>query len=133
MQKFTLNISTPERQFFSGEVESVVLTTTEGEIGVLPNHATMVVALDAAPVKIKLNDGWREAALSGGFAQIKGGQVVILADTAEWPEEIEVNRVLEAKKRAEERIQARLSEVEYLQSQVALRRAMTRLSVIKKR
>lgn len=133
MSQLMLTITTPEKLFFSGNVEALTLTTTEGEMGVLPNHISMVVALETAPVKMKTETGWREAAISGGFAQIKGDQTVILADAAEWPEEIEANRALEAKKRAEERLQAHLSEVEYLQSQVALRRAMTRLSVAKKK
>lgn len=128
-----LEISTPEKDFYSGEVESLIITTTEGEMGVLPNHMLMVVALDIAPIRFKTEDGWHEAALSGGFAQIKGNMVLVLADSAEWPEEIEVHRVLEAKQRAEERLQSHLSEVEYLRSQVALRRAMTRLNVAKRK
>lgn len=130
MSSFLLSISTPEKVFYHGPVESVVLATTEGEMGVLDKHMPMVVALGMAPMRIKTEQGWRTAALSGGFAQIKGNRVVILADTAEWPEEIEVNRALEAKKRAEERLRQHKSEVEYLQSQVALKRAIMRLRVV---
>lgn len=133
METFTLNISTPERVFFDGPAESIVLTTTEGEMGVMSRHMLMVVALETAPIRIKTESGWRTAALSGGFAQITGNQVVILADTAEWPEEIEISRAEEAKKRAEERLQARRSEVEYMQSQVALKRAIIRLNVVGKK
>ena len=131
MSGFTLNISTPEKAFYSGDVESLVITTTEGEMGVLSNHSLMVVALDTAPIRFKTEQGWRVAALAGGFAQIKGERVDILAHSAEWPEEIETNRALEAKKRAEERLRARLNEVEYLRSKVALRRAIMRLNVAK--
>lgn len=131
MENFKLIISTPEKMFFSEDVESLIFQTPEGEMGVLPNHLTMVVALETAPVKIKKDGSWREAAITGAFAQIKPKQVVILADSAEWPEDIEVNRAMEAKKRAEERLQTHLSKIEYVQSQVALRRAMTRLSVVK--
>ena len=126
-------ISTPEKEFFSGEVESLVITTTEGEMGVLPGHMLMVVALDIAPIKFKTRDEWYEAAISGGFAQIKGDRVDVLADTAEWPEDIEVNRALEAKQRAEERMQSYQNEVEYLRSQLAKRRALARLAVVNKR
>jgi F-type H+-transporting ATPase subunit epsilon len=132
MTNFTLQITTPDKEFFSGEVESLVLATEDGEMGVLAHHQLTVTTLGAAPIRFKTAEGWREAALTGGFAQIKGGSVHILADTAEWPEEIEVNRALEAKRRAEERLRTHLSEVEFLRTQVALQRAITRLSVVKK-
>ena len=132
-EHFLLNISTPENVFYSGEAESLVITTTEGEMGVLPGHALMVVALDIAPVKFKTKDEWYEAAISGGFAQIAGDRVDILADAAEWPDDIEVNRALEAKNRAEERLRSHLNEVEYVRSQLAKRRALTRLAVVKKK
>ena len=129
MNTFKLHITTPERDFFNGEVESVVLTSTDGELGVLAGHMPTVVALNASPIKIKIGGEWREAALSGGFAEIEGNRVYVLADTAEWPEEIEVNRAMEAKLRAEERIRARHSEAEYMRSVGALQRALTRLTV----
>jgi F-type H+-transporting ATPase subunit epsilon len=125
----TLHISTPERQFYMGEVEMVVITSYDGEMGILPGHLSMVVALSAAPTRILEDGEWRLAAISGGFARIKGDGVVILADAAEWPEEIEVNRALEAKKRAEERLQARISEIEDVETRVALERALMRLTV----
>lgn len=131
MPKLELHIFTPEKLFFTEPVESVILTTTEGKIGVLPNHVPMVVALDDAIIKIKQNGEWKEAILIGGFAQIKNRQIVILADTAEWPADIEVARALEAKKRAEEKLLAHTSDIEYMKSQVALRRATARLKVKK--
>ena len=129
MNQITLRIATPERWFFNGEVESVTLVSTDGEIGVLAGHMPTVVALRAGPVRFKTGDGWREAALTGGFAEIENDYISILSDTAEWPEEIELNRALEAKRRAEERISARSSEVEYMRSMVALQRALTRIAV----
>ncbi len=126
---FNLKISTPERQFFNGKAESLVITSTDGELGILPGHLSMVVALTPAPAKIKIDGQWKLAAISEGFARITGEDVIILADAAEWPEEIEENRALEAKRRAEERLIAHVSEVEYLQSRVALERALMRLTV----
>ena len=129
MSEFILNISTPERQFFNGPAEALRVCSTQGEIGVLPGHVSMVVALDAAPMHIKTGGEWKLAALSDGFARITATQVTILADAAEWPEEIEENRALAAKKRAEERLQSRLSEVEYVRSRIALQKALVRLTV----
>lgn len=126
---FYLQIATPEKDFFSGEVEAVSLATTDGELGVMAGHTPMAVALGAAPMRIKTEKGWRSAAVIGGFASIKQNYVIVFADTAEWPEDIEEARALEAKRRAEERLQARQSEIEYLRSRVALERALARLTV----
>lgn len=130
-----LTISTPEKQFYSGMVESLMIASTEGLMGILPGHLSMVVAMDTAPIQFKVSgeEEWRIAALSGGFARIRSDEVIIMTDTAEWPEDIEIQRVLEAKKRAEERLQSRISEIEYLRSRVALQRALTRLNVKSKK
>lgn len=128
-ETFMLDVYTPEKQFYNGQVESVIIASLDGEIGIMPGHLSMVVALTSAPAKIKADGKWHIAAISGGFARITPDEVTILADTAEWPEEIEENRALEAKKRAEERLQAHRSEVEYIQSRVALERALMRLTV----
>ena len=132
MSLFKLHISTPERLFFDDDVETVILTSIEGELGVLSGHIPMVTALATGVIKMRAGGEWKAAVLSGGFATIKNNEVVVLADTAEWPEEIEVNRALEAKERAEERIRLRENEVEYVRSVAALQRAMVRLRIVRK-
>ncbi|MDR1193505.1 MAG: ATP synthase F1 subunit epsilon [Peptococcaceae bacterium] len=126
---FLLSITTPEKQFYNGPAESLVITSHDGEKGIWPGHLSMVVALAIAPVRFKVAGQWKLAALTGGFARVRSDRVIILADTAEWPEEIEINRALSAEKRAEERLQTRLSRVEYLRSRIALERAHLRLTV----
>ena len=132
MPLFRLHISTPEKLFFNDDVESVILTSIEGELGVLSGHIPMVTALATGVIKIRAGGEWKTAVISGGFAEIKNDEVVVLADTAEWPEEIEINRAMEAKKRAEERIRLRENEVEYVRSVAALQRAITRLRVVRR-
>ena len=132
MPKFKLHISTPERLFFNDDVESVVLTSIDGELGVLSGHMPTVTALETGIIKIRNGGDWKIAVVSGGFAEIKSDEVVVLADTAEWPEEIEENRALEAKRRAEERICLREDEVKYARSIAALHRAMARLRVVRR-
>ena len=132
MPKFKLHISTPEKLFFNNDVESVILTSIEGELGVLSGHIPMVTALATGAIKMRARGEWKIAVVSGGFAEIKNNEVVVLADTAEWPEEIEVNRAMEAKQRAEERIRLSTSEVEYARSVAALQRAMARLRVVRR-
>lgn len=128
-KEFKLRIYTPEKQFFYGDVESLVLRATDGEQGVMAGHEPMITALEAAPMRIKQKGEWREAAIIGGFAEIRPAKVEIFADAAEWPEDIEEARALEAKRRAEERLHTSASELEYKRSRVALERALTRLNV----
>lgn len=126
---FQLEIATPEKEFFTGPVDSLVISTIDGEMGVLAGHVPAVVALSSGAMRMKTKDGWREAAVIGGFARINPEYVIVFADTAEWPEDIEESRALDAKHRAEERLQVRQSEIEYVRSRVALERALARLTV----
>ncbi len=130
---FQLEIATPEKEFFTGPVESLVINTIDGEMGVLAGHVPMVVALASGAMQMKTKTGWREAAVIGGFARISPDYVIVFADTAEWPEDIEESRALDAKRRAEERLLVRQSEIEYVRSRVALERALARLTVKKDR
>ncbi|MCX7749488.1 MAG: F0F1 ATP synthase subunit epsilon [Clostridia bacterium] len=128
---FHLEIVTPDRKFFSSEVEMAILKTTDGEMGILKGHTPMVVAVGIGPIRILENGQWIEAVLSEGFMEVLPDKTVILTDTAEWPEEIDVNRAMAAKTRAEERLQRQLAQVEFYRSRAALARAMARLKVAK--
>lgn len=128
---FNIEVVTPERKFFSGEVEMVILKTPEGEMGILAGHTPMVVAIAVGPIKIKRGNDWLEAVLTEGFMEVKQDKTVILTDTAEWPNEIDVNRAKAAKERAEERLQRQLNQVESIRSRAALVRAMARLKITK--
>lgn len=132
-KEFMLTIITPEKRFFSGMAETLVFMTSDGEVGVMADHAPIIAALVPAPLKMKLpgQRAWREAAVTGGFVQVANGEVNIFASAAEWPEEIEEARALEAKERAEQRMQQKTNEIEYMRSRVALSRALTRLDVKK--
>lgn len=129
---FYAEIVTPQRVFFSGYVEMLILKTPQGEMGILKDHIPMVVVVDVGPVRIKKDGEWLEAVLTEGFMEITHEKVVILVDTAEWPHEIDANRALAAKQRAEERLQRQLSQIEYIRSKAAMARAMARLKVAKK-
>ncbi|PYG89526.1 ATP synthase F1 subcomplex epsilon subunit [Ruminiclostridium sufflavum DSM 19573] len=129
MPTFFLEVLTPERKFFSGEAEEVIFRSVDGEIGILAMHAPTVVAVDVGPLKIKADGKWSEALVTEGFAEIMPDKVIILTDTAEYPEEIDINRAKAAKDRAEERLQKQLSQLEYARSKTALARAMARLKI----
>ncbi|GAE87271.1 F0F1 ATP synthase subunit epsilon [Acetivibrio straminisolvens] len=126
---FYVEILTPERKFFWGDVETIIVKTPTGEMGILKGHIPTVVVIDIGTIKIKKDGKWFEAVLSEGFMEVKQDQAIILVDTAEWPDEIDVNRAKAAKARAEERLQRQRSEAEYIQSKAALARAMARLKV----
>lgn len=128
---FNLEIVTPDRRFFSGEVETVVLKTIEGEVGILKGHAQMVIAIAIGPMRIKKDGEWLDAVLSEGFMEIKLDKTIILVDSAEWPNEIDINRAKAAKERAEEKIQREKDNLEMIRSRAALARAIARLRITK--
>jgi len=128
---FNLEIITPERKFFSEPVEMVILKTPQGEMGILPGHMPMVIAVSVGPIKILKDGEWLEAVLTEGFMEVKQDNTVILTDTAEWPHEIDIRRAQAAKERAEERLHRQLNRVEYMRSQAAMARALARLKVTK--
>ncbi len=133
MSTFILEVITPERNFFSGEAECVIFKSVDGELGVLAKHAPTVTAVTVGPLRIKGADGkWIEAVVTDGFAKIMPDKVVIMTDTAEYPEEIDINRAKAAKQRAEERLQKQLSQLEYMRSKTALARAMARIKATSK-
>lgn len=124
-----LLIQTPEKSFYDGPVEEVMLETPEGQIGILPGHMAMAAAVTAGAMSFKVNGVMKYAFLSEGFVDITADKVTILADTAEWPEEIDINRAKRAEERARERLQGQLSHEEYIASRAALQRAFARLKV----
>lgn len=120
---FTLEIIASDHPFFQGECEMISFIGLDGEYGILANHEPMVTSLKAGELRYKINGEWNYAAVSEGFVEIKPDHVILLADTIERPEEIDLNRAKEAKMRAEERIEKKQGVMEYYHSQAALNRA----------
>ncbi|HAE42672.1 MAG TPA: F0F1 ATP synthase subunit epsilon [Clostridiales bacterium] len=131
MSKFMLEIVTPERLFFDGEVEMVIARGVEGDIGILKGHEPFVTPLQIGTIKIKIDGQFKLAAISQGYMQVTKDKVVILVDTAEWPEEIDVNRAEKARERAEKRLQQKTADLDILRAEIALKKATTRLGVAK--
>lgn len=129
MSTFHLEVVTPERKFFEGEAETVIVTTPEGEMGILKDHEPAVVAVETGIIKILADGKWQEAVVSQGFMEVTHKHTIAFVDTAEWPHEVDVNRAKAAKERAEERLQQQLALVEHLRSQAALARALARLKI----
>ena len=132
MEKFRLQIITPERVFFDQDAEMVEFNTTEGEIGVYARHIPMTVIVKPGILTIRMeNNEAREAALHAGFVETLPDQVTILAEIIEWPEEIDEERAEAALERARERLKSRTPETDIARAETALMRAMARITVLK--
>jgi len=135
MAKILLEIVTPDRIVVSEEVDIVTAPGVEGEFGVLANHAPMIAAVKIGPLHYKAGDKEEWVAISGGFCEVSKNKITFLVETAERSHEIDVERALKAKERAEKRIQAylaRAEKIDYTRARAALQRALTRLLVAEK-
>lgn len=125
---FYLEMVSPQDIFFSGNAQQIILPGLDGAYGVLPNHEPMVTAIMAGIVRFQDGEGaWHEAVVSDGCVEVMPERVILLAATIERPEDIDKNRALAAKRRAEERLRQKQSQQEYYQTQAALSRALARL------
>jgi F-type H+-transporting ATPase subunit epsilon len=128
----TVEVVTPERVVYSGQAEMVIARGVNGELGIMPNHMPLVTPLKTAPVQIKVEgDQVERMAVSGGFMEVRGDKVTILAETAEKPGDIDVERAKAAKERAEKRLAERYPEIDVQRAERALQRAQARLDVAK--
>lgn len=127
MDNFQLEVITPERRFFKDEVESVTVRTLSGKIQILKNHMSFAAGLLPDVIKIKQRDGSKYAVISGGFFKFDDNKALILADSAEWPEEIDLHRAEEALDRARARLEAKEGNIDKKRAKMALMRATERL------
>ncbi len=127
---FTLEIVTPKKVVFTGEVVSFSAPGVMGGFQVLYNHAPMLAAVGIGQGKFLDNSGNEvRYATSGGFVNVAQNHVTLLAESAERAEEIDVPRAEAAKARATERLGQRSADIDVERARVALQRAMNRLSV----
>ena len=131
MSTFLLEILTPERQFFEGEVEALTVTTTDGELTILKNHSPITAPLVVGSVHIKQNGEWRHAFQSEGFLEVDEEGTHVFVQACEWPEDIDAARADAAEHRARERLRQQKSIQEYEWTRIALTRAMARLRITK--
>ncbi len=128
---FLLRIVTPDRVFYENQVDMVEFNTTEGEIGILPGHIPMTVIVKPGILNISEPEAEKEAALHSGFAEILPEGVTILAEVIEWPNEIDEQRAVAARERAEERLRSRTPDTDVARAETALQRALARIQVLK--
>ncbi len=132
-EAFKLRIITPDRVFYEGDVIMVELCTTEGEIGILKRHIPLTAVVAPGVLYIKESEEeYKTAALISGFIEVLPDKVTILAETAEWPTEIDLNRAEEARLRAERRLVEKALETDLNRASLALKRAVARIDAAKR-
>ena len=133
MPTMQLEIITAEQQMYSDEVELLVAPGIEGQLGILPHHAPLMTALQPGEILIRKNGEETFLAVTGGFMEVMGNKVTILADACERSEEIDEQRAQEAMERARERIGSQESDLQLELAMASLRHAQVRLNVVRRR
>jgi F-type H+-transporting ATPase subunit epsilon len=130
-----VEIITQERKLYDGEVDIVNARGIEGEMGILPDHAPLVTALDFGEVRVRKGTEEEVFAVGGGVLQVGNNHVIILADSAEQADEIDMARAEEARKRAAEMMETgpQLDPAQQAALEAAIRRADIRLKVAQRR
>ncbi|MFA5881176.1 MAG: F0F1 ATP synthase subunit epsilon [Eubacteriales bacterium] len=129
-KNITVEIVTPERVVFSEPVDFVVVPGVEGYLGILPMHAPIVSGINNGIIKVITDGVQTKISTSGGFLEVNKDKVVILAETAERGDEIDVIRAKAARERAEQRLANRTADIDVARAELALRRALIRLKAV---
>jgi len=132
LDKIKFEIVTAERVVYSDDVDVVIAPGIEGQLGILPHHASLMTMLQPGELMVRKGSEEHSIFVSGGFMEVHGNKVVVLADTAERAEEIDISRAEAAKRRAEEKIAQPPTEVDLARAQASLLRSMMRLKVAEK-
>ncbi|MBU4234169.1 MAG: F0F1 ATP synthase subunit epsilon [Desulfobacterales bacterium] len=129
-KELLLEVVTPDRLVLSTQAEVVVCPGVEGQFGVLPGHIAFLSALDIGEMYYKAGGKTEYLAVSGGFAEVTGEKVTIVAESAEMGREIDVERAKRAQERAEKRLAAAKTEnIDWTRAEAAMRRSLMRTKV----
>jgi F-type H+-transporting ATPase subunit epsilon len=134
MTKLSFEIITGERIVYQDtDVDMVVAPGAEGALGILPQHAPLVSTLQPGELRVKKGANEVALAVSGGFLEVTGDRVLVLADAAERAEEIDIARAEQARQRAQEQLATRTRDLDLVAAEAALRRSLVRLRVARRR
>lgn len=126
--KLLLEIVTPQGLVFSEEVDEVTASGSEGEFGILPGHVPFVTTLKIGILSSKVGNATKYFFVNWGYAEVGAEKVLVLADSAELSEEIDIERAKAAMKRAEERLK-KAEDIDFHRAETALERAVTRIQL----
>jgi F-type H+-transporting ATPase subunit epsilon len=125
-----LEIVTPERRAFEGDVDEVIVPGSEGEMGILPHHAPLISMLGQGVLRLKRGGQEQEFAIFGGFLQVRPDRVVVLAETADLASEIDLERAERARREATHVLEGGFVEpADLANARAALQRALIRIRV----
>ncbi len=133
MAPMLLEIITAESQVYGEDVDMVVAPGVDGQLGVLPHHAPLMTMLQPGEILIRKDGADTFMAVTGGFMEVIGNKVTILADAAERSEEIDEARAQEAVRQAQERLASQATDLQMESAMAAMRRAQVRLNVVRRR
>ncbi|MBN2240483.1 MAG: F0F1 ATP synthase subunit epsilon [Dehalococcoidales bacterium] len=133
MSPIRLDIVTAERLVYSEDVDVLVAPGIEGTLGILPNHTPLMTMLKAGEMTVRRGVEEFSLAISGGFLDIRPDKVIVLADSAERDDEIDLERAENARRRASERIGGRSRDIDVTRAEAALNRSIARIKVAQKR
>lgn len=127
---FHLTVMTPEKTFFDEETTQIVVRTTEGDIGILANHTSLVASLPSGPLRIMMEDGkYRAAAVSAGLIKVGQNRVHIFADAVEWADEIDIEWARRSEEDAKQRLAEKRSQRDFDLAELKLKRALNRINI----
>lgn len=129
MSTFHLEIVTPDRLFFSEDVDMVIVRGIEGDLAILKGRAPVTTPLKIGMVRIFQGEEEKIAALVDGYISVLGEKTTIVTESAEWPGEIDIDRAQAAKNRAENLLKDKKDNLDVARAELALQRALNRLSV----
>ncbi|PAV31353.1 F0F1 ATP synthase subunit epsilon [Virgibacillus profundi] len=129
MKTLTVSVVTPDGPVLEDSFEMVSCKAESGELGILPGHIPLVAPLSISVVRLKRENDTEKLAVNGGFMEVRPDKVTILAQSAEKPSDINVERAREARARAERRLQSKQDSIDFQRAELALKRAMNRLNV----
>jgi F-type H+-transporting ATPase subunit epsilon len=124
-----LEIVTPDRALIREEVDEIQLPGSEGYLGVLPGHTPLLTTLQVGELWYRIGQEKHYLAIAGGFVEILGERVTVLAQIAERAQDIDITRAEEAKRRAEERLAKPSPELDFERARVAMMKSLIRLQV----
>ncbi len=129
MKTLTVSVVTPDGPVLEEDFDMISCKAENGELGILPGHIPLVAPLSISAIRLKRESEILRLAVNGGFLEVQPDKVTILAQSAEKPEDIDVERAKRAQERAERLLASQQSNVDHQRAKIALRRAMNRLDV----
>ncbi len=131
-KKIQIEITCPDKNFYSGEADMLILRTGDGDMAVMAEHEPYVSPVAIGPFKIVEGSNKKIGAMAGGFMHVKDSKVTVITDSVEWAEEIDAKRAEEAKQRAEQRLATKSESTDTKRAELALKKAVNRIKIAKR-